>query len=319
MTPNLFLLSAPRSGSSQLAHWLTHHPAIAMPTVKEPNYFAADDFDPGYVRRSHLNDVDPTRYIRSGSKRPAQFAVFRSEQDYAALYRDVATPWRLDASTSYLGSGSAPLRLRTAVGERTRFIVLLRDPVERAISHHGLALRTGRTTRMLVDELDRELEGRTPAAARYLLAPSRYGAALDRWFTAFDRRQFEVLLFEELIADPGGVLSDIFDRLGVGPADIDLAAVDKRNATATARFRRLNRALLTTGVKTTLRRSLPVSWKQTLKRFYFTEPAGNEVAPATRERLEALLADERVAVAARGVESVSRWWPPRSRTGGGVG
>ena len=38
-TPNLFLIAAPRAGSTQLAYWMDSHPDISLSRVKEPNYF----------------------------------------------------------------------------------------------------------------------------------------------------------------------------------------------------------------------------------------------------------------------------------------
>ena len=64
-TPNLFLIAAPRAGSTQLAYWMDSHPDISLSRVKEPNYFSAHEFKPDYVRSSHLNDVNPTQYVKS--------------------------------------------------------------------------------------------------------------------------------------------------------------------------------------------------------------------------------------------------------------
>ena len=33
-TPNLFLVAAPRTGSTQLAHWLASHPDVSLSLVK---------------------------------------------------------------------------------------------------------------------------------------------------------------------------------------------------------------------------------------------------------------------------------------------
>ena len=106
--PNLFLVAAPRSASTQLARWLGSHPDIGFAPVKEPNFFARADFDPDDVARRHLNDVDPERPVT----RQAQFAVFRSEARYRALFAGLSTPWRAEASTTYLASETAPGEIR---------------------------------------------------------------------------------------------------------------------------------------------------------------------------------------------------------------
>lgn len=154
--PSLFLMAAPRAGSTQLARWLSSHPDIALTPVKEPTHFAAHDFPEAYVRATHLNDVDPARY-RPG--RTAQFAVFRDRADYLRLFDGLTERWRCDASTSYLACPEAPAAIRAAC-PAARVITLTRAPLDRALSHYGLAWRTGRTRLPLGAELDAELAGR---------------------------------------------------------------------------------------------------------------------------------------------------------------
>ena len=280
MSPNLFLLAAPRSGSTQLARWLGSHPEIGMSSVKEPNFYAQHEFPPEFVRRYRLNDIDPQRY-RPGRDRPAQFAVFRQPQTYADLFADLDTPWRMEASTSYLACPEAP-GLIACRHPHARFISLTRDPVARAMSHHRLALRTGRSRLSLGTELEAEQSGRTPLPGRFLLRPSRQAAGLLRIATKVTADRHLSLRFEQLVTNPAATLAQVANFLAIDPGgfDLDLAA---RNASASPRLPRLNRLLLQSGVKTWLRRHLPPSWKPVLKGLYFNEKAQMIVTLAERE------------------------------------
>lgn len=283
MRPNLFLLAAPRAGSTQLAHWLASHPDIGIPPVKEPNFFSSHEFCSRLVAREGLNDIDPEGALPP--RHPAQFAVFRRAQDYARLYRGLHMRWRLDASTSYLACPEAPNRIAASL-PRARALCLTRDPVERALSHYRLALRTGRTRRPLTEELADELAGRTPLAARFLLRPSDQAAGLARVATAFPGRHL-ALRFEELIADPRPQLDRIAAFLDIDPAGFDLD-VRARNAGVAPRFAGLNHLLHRTGLRTPLRRALPPALKPALKRLVFTRHAA-AIDPADRAALERLL------------------------------
>ncbi len=283
MRPNLFLLAAPRAGSTQLAHWLASHPDIGLPPVKEPNFFSSHEFCPSHVAREGLNDVPPDGPLPP--RHPAQFAVFRRAQDYSRLYQGMHMRWRLDASTSYLACPEAPSAIAAAL-PGARALVLTRDPVERALSHYRLALRSGRTRRPLLQELADEVAGRTPLSARFLLRPSRQKAGVTRVRAAFPDRHL-ILTFEDLIAEPAPQLARIAAFLDVDPAGFDLG-VSARNTGVAPRFARLNHLLHRTGLRTPLRRALPPALKPALKRLVFTRDTRPD-HPADRAALERLL------------------------------
>lgn len=268
MTANLFLVSAPRAGSTQLAHWLGSHPDIALPRIKEPNHFSAHEFDPAEVQRRHLNDVDPAQFIAQGQPRSMQFAVFRQPAHYAALFEHLPQRYRLDASTSYLSCPEAPTRIHKAC-PGARIILLTRDPLNRAVSHYHLARRTGRTQRPLGAELRDELEGRTPLFARYLVRPSRQSEGCARFRKVFAPSNVLSLRFEEMIASPDETLKRLSDWLSIPAEGFDLART-ARNASAAPRFAWLNTQLHHSGLKTLLRSTLPQGVKRRLKPIWFS-------------------------------------------------
>jgi len=267
--PNLFLMASPRSGSTQLARWLDSHPDITLSAIKEPNYFSAHEFDPEYVLSSHLNDVDPAKYVRGKRQKPAQFAVFRQREDYEALFANMQTRWRIEASTSYLSCPQAPNLIHQYAPD-ARLIVLTRDPLNRAISHYRLACRTGRMRGTLMNALNAELTGETPLAARFLLRPSKVTEGIERIKSLFLPEQCLFLEFETMVADPAAALNKIAGWLEICPAAFDLK-INARNAGMAPRFANLNRALEKTGLKTALRRTLPASIKPALKRIWFDQ------------------------------------------------
>jgi hypothetical protein len=101
-----------------------------------------------------------------------------------------------EKSASYLASPEAPARLR-ALLPKARLIVQLRDPVERAYSDYCMLLRRGEVGRRIEDHLD-------PARAsrERFIADGEYGRHLARWFDHFDRRDFLILLHDDIKANP---------------------------------------------------------------------------------------------------------------------
>ncbi len=286
MLPNLFLLAAPRSGSTQMAAWMASHPDIGLPPIKEPNYFSQHEFPEEFVERNRLNDVVPERYVSTRSKKQMQFAIFRDQAHYGYLFEDLKERWRLDASTSYLHCPEAPAAIHKLIPD-AKIIILTRDPVARAISHYRLALRIGQTTRTLREEIEAELDGTTPLPGRFLLRPSRHADAVERCRSVFSEDQRLELSFEDMIADVDATLAKVAEFLDVSVGGFD-TAIERQNKGDSPRFKALNVWLLRSGVKTYLRRILPTGAKQALKTIYFkpsTEVFSEDDRALLREHL----------------------------------
>ncbi|MEL6920056.1 MAG: sulfotransferase [Pseudomonadota bacterium] len=267
MKPNLFLIAAPRSGSTQLSAWLSSHPDIALPPIKEPNYFAAHEFPEDYVRQHHLSDVDVARYVQSGSRKQMQFAIFRTKSQYDYLFEGLNTPYRVDASTTYLHCPEAPAAI-LAFAPDAKVILLTRDPVARALSHYKLAVRTGRVTQSLRHEIEAEVSKKTPLPGRFLLRQSRYADAIARYKAIFDPANVMEIAFEDMIANPNTTLDRVSTFLDIPSDQFDLS-IDSQNAGDSPRFRALNVWLMKSGLKSALRRHLPIWVKHSIKSIYF--------------------------------------------------
>ncbi len=263
--PNLFLFAAPRSGSTQLSAWLSSHPDIALPPIKEPNYFAREDFPPpDDPQLQRLLDVTNPLSPRARGN----FALLSTIADYASLYDPIAnTRWRLDASTSYLASTSAAAEIARTCPD-ARIITLTRDPVARAISHYGLARRTGRTRASLTSEIATERAHSGPPILRYLLRPSQQTAALARLRAVFPPERCLHIQFDTLITAPGSTLLCIACFLGIAPQGFDRARI-ARNASALPRCPPLAHLLHRAGWHAPLRHALPPAAKAALRPLWF--------------------------------------------------
>lgn len=118
--PNLFILGAPKCGTTSLAHWLSEHPNVFMCSPKEPYFFSTD------------------------IKRPR--AAYTFEQ-YKKLFLKANENHLIvgEASTNYLRSKVAVPNILRYFPE-AKFIVCLRNPCEMAISAHTQLVKTGRET-----------------------------------------------------------------------------------------------------------------------------------------------------------------------------
>jgi hypothetical protein len=229
-TPNLFIVGAPKSGTTSLYEYLKGHPQVFMSVVKEPCYFSAD-----------------LAFDHSGN-----FLVF--ERD-AKLYDDLfaeAGDARIigEGSTRYLYSHDAA-RLIHAASPDARIVAMLRNPVDMIHSLHAHKLAAW--TEDLDDfeaaldaEADR-VEGRqlpefsNPKLSTYR-DRARYGEQLPRWFDEFGRDRVKVIIFEDFVRDPANGFRSLLEFLGID-ADYAPESFSAYNSAHGARSRLMRRVL----------------------------------------------------------------------------
>jgi Sulfotransferase family len=212
--PNLFVIGAPKCGTTSLHRYLDQHPQVSMSKVKEPKFFLTDgtrpDFrGPGDERAARAYVVD----------RAAYEALFQYPSG-SGVYAGESTPY-------YLWDPHAAPRIRALVPE-ARLVAVLREPTRRAYSNWADLREQGREKLEFAPALAAEEERRTQGWEPFWLYRELglYGAQLTRLFTVFPPAQVKVLLAEDLAAAPDGPVSEVFAFLGLPPLGRPL--VDER-------------------------------------------------------------------------------------------
>lgn len=196
MLPTFFLAGAAKAGTTSLHHYLGEHPGIFMSGVKEPHFFSWED------------DGWPRWAVRDRDAYEALFADARPGQE------------RGEASTWTLYSEGAPNRIAQDIPD-ARFIVLLRNPPDRAFSNWAFNFGRGYDAidtfeEALAAEPDRIAEG-SPWHHHYVRA-GLYHDQVKRYVDRFGPKRVLVLLFEDLRADVEAVVERAYDFLGVEPS-----------------------------------------------------------------------------------------------------
>ncbi len=192
--PNLFVIGAPRCGTTSLYAALKQHPEIYASVLKEPHFYATD--------------------------LPAQPHTVCEPEDYHRLFAAAGEQrYRAEASVWYFYSREAPALISKAHPD-ARIVLLLRNPADMLISLYDLYLRTG-------NEGDTNPEtailrtGEANFATTYFPFGLHYLRLLDltaplmRWRSFFPERQMRVLMFEEMYPDPGQGFRELCDWLGI--------------------------------------------------------------------------------------------------------
>ena len=204
--PNLFIIGAMKSGTTLLHKILSSHPAILMSNPKEPSYFV----EPGQLHR-----LQPHLW---------RLGYWRSEARYLQLFQT-------DKQIKYAGEASVfytHTPLATGVAERIRrfnphaeLVYIMRDPVERTISHYWERVVNNSEHRSIVRAiLDDD---------RYCDV-SHYAMQLAPYLNRFNATQIHILTLEELLANPEKITREIFRWLAIDDT-IPIVATQNENQT----------------------------------------------------------------------------------------
>jgi len=189
--PNTFLIGSMKSGTTYLSDLLAMHPEVFMSSPREPCHF---------VDQKILREVWPLMWKKG---------YWRSAERYLGLFADAGDA-RIIAEGSTLYSQAprfehVPERiLQMCPG--ARFIYLIRDPVERTISHYWHRVRWWGERRPLLKAIVDD---------RHYLNTSDYASQLRAYLRHVPRERVYVLTLEELIAEPLTHLRALFGWLEI--------------------------------------------------------------------------------------------------------
>lgn len=209
--PNLFVAGAPKCGTSSIHAYLGQHPDIFMcdSEHKEPQFFLYEGNRPAWSgpgdhwMRDRLI-VDRAEYLN----------LFRESRD--ARYRGESSPY-------YLWSHVAQVRILNEVPD-ARFLIMLRDPVDRALSLWRHLWGQGRETARTVAEamaLDEERAALGWEPFWHYRELGLYGQQVRDLLDKLPREQLKVVYYDDFRHDAHAALSDVFEWLGVRP-DVDI-------------------------------------------------------------------------------------------------
>ncbi|MCS7064108.1 MAG: sulfotransferase [Methylacidiphilales bacterium] len=209
-TDLLIIGGMPKAGTTSLFNWLSKHPDIAASVVKETRFFLDKDYPlPSSARYNGKNLEDYIKYFRHNSDAKL---LLESTPDY--LY--CRTPIHI-----------------ADIMPRAKFIFVLRDPVERAVSWYKFAAQLGYLPRKMSftdyiqAQLGKSVYKDTPIYLR-ALDQNRLNKYLPHFLEAYGSR-CKVFDFAQLKTDPYSIVSEICKFCGIEPSFYDNFVFDVKN------------------------------------------------------------------------------------------
>ena len=194
--PHAIIIGVKKGGTRALLSMLGLHPQIRS-APKEIHFFDRDE--------EFRKGID--HYIAQMPKRKRNQVV-------------------VEKTPSYIIGPSVPKRMKETLPLSTKFIVLFREPIERAISDYmqtlsspvsnGTAVQTFASKVITANDCQSR-QARCVDSDAYLIQLGQYARWMQEWLAYYNRSHFLFLSSEELTLNPVGVLNQVETFLGVKP------------------------------------------------------------------------------------------------------
>lgn len=263
--PNLIVIGGLKCGTTSLHHYLNLHPEIAMSRPKELNFFVAE-----------LNWELGREW-------------YESHFDRGAAVRGETSPHY----TNLPRFSGVAARMRELLGAEARVIYMVRDPIERMLSHYLHNVGGGYESRPIEAAL------LDPGCA--YVARSRYAMQLEPYLAAFDRERLLIVANEDLAGRREETVHTVFEFCGVDPT-FRSEQFEREWETGSGKqdggFRLMDRAVRLPGLRAFDRNfdRLPESLRWLVERVVHDPGEGSapkpELEPGLRARLEDLVRDD---------------------------
>lgn len=198
--PDFLGIGAMRSGTTWLDGILRTHPDLYLPERRKEVHFFNKYYDRGidWYRDFFLASEEASKYQHIGEITPA-----------------------------YLYFSEVPARIKKHIPE-CKFIIIFRNPVDRAYSHYGFQVKNYAEKRTFQEMLDREPE---------VFLKGLYGQQLQRYLQHFSLDNFSILIYEHALNNPEKALNQLGNFLSIDPNKFDLSNVGRKyNASGSVRF-----------------------------------------------------------------------------------
>lgn len=195
-TPNLFIVGAPKCGTTSLHFYLNQHPDVFLCEPKEPNYYNTD-----LIRTNRIK-----------------------KQDYFELYNDTNAKYIGEATPLYLMSKDAPLNIKKD-SPNAKIIIAIRKPSDLLFSayyqnKYNLIEEASSFEEAINDEENRikNLKDTKTGEPIDRLIYSRFvhfTVQISRYFETFGRENVHVIIFDELKRNTEIEVRKVLDFLSI--------------------------------------------------------------------------------------------------------
>jgi hypothetical protein len=252
--PSVIIIGAAKTGTTSLHHYLSQHPEIAMSEKKELRFFSH-----GHV------------WNRGVPWYESQFT------GNAKLHGETSP-----AYSQYPRFPEVPRRIHELV-PGVKLIYIVRDPIERLVSHYTFSVAKGRERGTLDDAV------RSPSS-RYVDI-SLYYTQVSRYLPYFDRSRILIVSSEDLQARRLETLQEVFRFLDVDDTFSSPAFSDRLNEAGEHRLRTATGLRIEQLNRLPFVKVIPRRWRIAAGRVIYRPFSTRATKPRLSDDLRRVLAD----------------------------
>ncbi len=191
MKVGVFIVGAPKAGTTSLHHHLDEHPDIVMSSRKETDYFSSNEI------------LDQGLYYNTNP--------ILSLEDYLNLFPSLEDDKLYgESSVSYLFYSSVADNIYK-YNPSSKIIIMLRDPLHRAFSHYLMDRRMGLNSKKFDEIFD---EGSGLFFQQYFEI-GKYTEQIKRYISVFGREKVHIIWYSDFKKFPHGEIKSLYRFLGV--------------------------------------------------------------------------------------------------------
>ena len=192
--PNFFIPGAAKSGTTSLHELLDTHPDISMSKEKEPVYWNNKLFN-------EFENLEISRYLN----------LFEKEVKIKG-----------ESTTSYMYYDNFIKNVKDNFHQPPKFIFILRNPIDRYISHYnwlkGLGKEKRRIDKIIEEERYLDFKEYNDYPKEYYQF-GLYYKWISRFIENFGKENIKIVTFEKLISERLNILNSCYEFLGVSKMD----------------------------------------------------------------------------------------------------
>lgn len=256
--PNLFVIGAPKCGTTFLFEKLQSHPDLFFPKIKELNYFSLEQLNKdSYYKDYKTNSLD--KYLRF-------YDTAKNEK------------YLVDGSVSYFTFDDIPAKIKE-FNPDAKIIMLVRNPYNRSYSHYLMDQRMGYAKKPLQEYLadDKSFH------YRQYISNSKYYEQFKKYQEYFKSENIFIIELEKFEDN----FNNIFDFLKIEPIYVDFNSKVNENkiaANSIGKFAQKNRGFIER-----LKLIIPRVIIGTLKSIIYTKAVKTEIPEQDLDQIKNLV------------------------------
>ena len=264
--PNLFIVGAPKSGTSFLWVLLKNHKDIffSKNPEKELNFFSYEELKSDSYYKSFKIDT-LKRYLN----------CFKNANNKKYI---------VDGSVSYFAYPSVPKKIYK-FNQDAKIVIIVRNPIKRAVSHYEMDVRMGYADKPLINYILDKTS--FPAHYHQYIQNSMYACNIKRYINTFGNKNVFIMNLD-FIKDEVSNLYKFLDIDALSTVNIDNKVnKNKMPSNIVSRFFQHNRY-----IATLLKFIIPKQLVTSLERFMYKEAVPVKISNRELSILDSIIKDD---------------------------